>query len=119
MAAAVLAPFEAQPVPPTELMGRDRIMFAHPGYPEPANILLILPRVDRGAASDIIGIHHETALLACQIIADNAFETGRLTVDKEGQHPVDVPLDGILAEKVYYFVVGDGPSMLISPQPEL
>lgn len=118
MAAAFLPPFQAHPTPPTppsQLRAESQIIFTHPGYPEPTNILLTLPRVDRAAdsTSNSFGLHHRTALLACQIIAGNAFETGRFTLDKEGQHTVNIPLDGILTGNAYYFIVGDGPSMLL------
>jgi len=54
-------------------------------------------------------VHYQTALVACQIIANNAFATGRLTLDQAGQQLVDLPLDGILTEDTYYFFVGDSP----------
>jgi hypothetical protein len=116
MATAYLPAFEPSPIPPTELRG-EMITFFHPGYEGPTNVLLLLPRVDRGAppASDTIGVHHRTALLACQIIAGNAFENGRFSLDQQGQQTVDVDLDGILTEKYYYFMVGDSPSMSLPP----
>lgn len=116
MATAYLPAFEASPMPPTELP-EERIAFLHPGYDGPANELLLLPRVDRGAspASDTIGVHHRTALVACQIIAGNAFESGHFALDQQGEQTVDVDLDGILTEKCYYFMVGDGPSMSLPP----
>ncbi|KAK2793536.1 hypothetical protein FQN52_001122 [Onygenales sp. PD_12] len=87
---------------------RGKISFLHPAYPAPTNTLLSLIRVDRSEGSPALGIHHRTALLACQIIANNTFNTGRFTYDQEAIHEVDVPLDGVLTESVYYFVVGDG-----------
>jgi hypothetical protein len=54
-------------------------------------------------------VHYQTALVACQIIANNAFTAGRLTLDQAGQQLVDLPLDGILTENTYYFFIGDGP----------
>jgi hypothetical protein len=76
------ARFEAYPIPLTEL--ELSIHFLHPGYPPPTKILISLPRVDRVAAdaATAFGVHHRTALLACQIIAGNAFDTGRLALDQ-------------------------------------
>jgi len=101
---------EAHTIPPTNLVSQGQIRFLHPGY-APPNTLLSLARVDRVADTATFGVNHRTAVLACQIIANNAFDTGRLTLDKAGQQPVQVPLDGILTEKIYYFVVGNSPSM--------
>jgi len=112
MATAAPPRFKAHPIPPTELNSREQIEFLHPGY-SAINVLLFLPRVDRKADTATFGVYHRTALLACQIIADNAFDTGRLTLDKAGQQPVNVPLDGILTEETYYFIVGDGPGMYL------
>lgn len=105
-----LPPFQPQPDPSTENLGA--IEFLHPGYPPPYNVLLRIARVDRVAATEPLGVHHGTALVALQIIADNAFETGRFTLDKDGQEEVQTPLDAILTEDTYYFVIGDSPSML-------
>ncbi|KAK3353740.1 hypothetical protein B0T25DRAFT_220543 [Lasiosphaeria hispida] len=106
-------PREALPPPPRELVLQSNIRFLHPGYPDHQNTLLSLPRVDLGPANDggtrIAGVHHGTALVACQIIANNAFD-GHLAEDAGGQQLVDAPLDSILARDVYYFFVGDGPS---------
>lgn len=73
------------------------ILFRHPGYANPTDILLRLPRLDAG------GVHHRTALLACQIVADNAFD-GYLTTDREGQDRVKTALDGVLRAESYWFV---------------
>ena len=64
----------ASPMPTIELYSRKDISFLHPGY-EALNVLLRLPRVDR-TSSGSFGVCHRTALLACQVIANNAFETG-------------------------------------------
>ncbi|EEH11301.1 conserved hypothetical protein [Histoplasma capsulatum G186AR] len=99
-----LSEFHASPIPPVERSISENIYFLHPGYEAPRNILLILPRVDQ-IAPHTFGVHHQTALIACQIIGNNAFETGRLCHDKDGQHPVTVPLDGVLTDPAYYFLV--------------
>jgi hypothetical protein len=101
----------AHSLPPTELLSREAIRFLHPGY-SIQNRLLSLPRVDRVEnTTTTFGVHHRTALLACQIIAGNAFDTSHLTLDKEGQQPVNLLLDDILTEKEYYLIIGDHPSM--------
>ncbi|KAF4637201.1 hypothetical protein G7Y89_g883 [Cudoniella acicularis] len=109
MATADLPPFLARclPQPSLELSSRYDICFRHPGY-NTSNLLLTLPRVDSIAAADATpayGIHHRTALLACQIIAGNAFNNSRFAADREGRQPVQVPLDGILTDSQYYFIV--------------
>jgi hypothetical protein len=96
----------ALPLPPTELLLREAIRFLHPGY-SIQNTLLSLPRVDRVGNTTTFGVHYRTALLACQIIAGNAFDTSHLTLDKEGQRPVHLLLDDILTEKEYYLIVDD------------
>ncbi|KAL7624887.1 hypothetical protein AAE478_004101 [Parahypoxylon ruwenzoriense] len=105
-------PFQASPLPSTELCLQDDIRFLHPGYPgypAPLNVLLRLPRVDR-TSTGTFGVHYRTALIACQIIGNNAFDTGRLALDDKGQRLVHGSPDGILEESVYYFFVDDYPS---------
>ncbi|PGH29520.1 hypothetical protein GX50_07729 [[Emmonsia] crescens] len=104
-----LSEFHASPIPPVEITRQENIWFLHPGYPAPCNILLSLPRVDQ-TAHHTFGIHHKTALTACQIIGNNAFETGRFCHDKDGQQPVTVPLDEALTDSTYYFLVDNGAS---------
>ncbi|KAH8749210.1 hypothetical protein F5883DRAFT_232378 [Diaporthe sp. PMI_573] len=87
------------------------ISFRHPGYADPDNILFELPRLDQTEHGPATGIHHRTALQACQIIANNAFH-GFLATDRDGQQAVTVPTDGVLTEDSYWFIVerrdGDG-----------
>jgi hypothetical protein len=64
--------------------------------------------VDRTILADATptyGVHHRTALLACQIIAGNAFHNSFLALDRAGQQPVQVMLDGVLTDTQYYFIV--------------
>ncbi|TKW60060.1 hypothetical protein CTA1_3132 [Colletotrichum tanaceti] len=89
------------------------INFFHPGYPPPLDFLFALPCVDpvdegnAGATGQPKGLHHHTALLACQIIANNAFDTGRLYFDRQGAQPVldQIPTHGLLMPGEYFFVV--------------
>lgn len=106
--------FDTPQTDSAHLVLREKIRFCHPGYREPRNTLLVLPRVDP-ATTSLFGIHHRTALVACQIIANNAFNTGHFTLDKDGRQRANVPPDGILTDRIYYFIVGDGPSMPMFP----
>jgi hypothetical protein len=106
------------PLPPTDLNSREAIRFLHPGY-SISNKLLSLPRVDRVESTTTFGVHYGTALLACQIIAGNAFDTGRLTLDQAGQQPVNLLLNDILTENVYYFMIGEGLGMYLITYNEL
>ena len=76
------------------------ICFRHPAYEDPYDIFIILPGLDHPEG----GIHHQTALLACAVIANNSF-SGWLTEDRDGKMRVNVPLDGILRAQDYYFQV--------------
>jgi len=64
----------APPRPATDLAQLPIISFRHPGY-QTWDVLLVLPHVDTHASEpDKFGVHHATALLACQIIGNNAFD---------------------------------------------
>ncbi|KAL2142495.1 hypothetical protein VTI28DRAFT_1097 [Corynascus sepedonium] len=107
MATAAPPPLQARLPPPKpllELHSRDDIYFLHPGY-DSHNTLLGLPRVDSTTSTSTNGVHHRTALLACQIIAGNAFANSYLAFDKMGQQRVQIPLDDILIDEQYYFIV--------------
>ncbi|POS68628.1 hypothetical protein DHEL01_v212978 [Diaporthe helianthi] len=94
------------------------IKFLHPGYNAPNNILFALERVDPAPADGptTFGVHHATALVGCQIIANNAW-AGRLTLDREGERPVEphTSLDSVLTAKAYYFVVDTQPLYPVVP----
>ncbi|KAK0657765.1 hypothetical protein B0T16DRAFT_425889 [Cercophora newfieldiana] len=92
------------PKPVLELVSRDDIRFRHPAYTN-HSLFLTLPRVDSAASIPTYGVHHRTALLACQIIAGNAFTNSYLSLDKAGQQQVQVPPDSVLTEDEYYFIV--------------
>lgn len=82
------------------------ISFRHPGYDDPEDILFRLPRLDSLDScpqTDVAGVHHGTALLACQIIA-NAFD-GYLATNREGTTRVSSAPDGILLGEAYWFIV--------------
>lgn len=88
--------------PPQTLRLRPKIYFLHPGYPSLSNRLITLARAD-GVSPDF-GVHHRTALVACQIIANNAFN-GYLALDQEGKRLVNTPIEGVLTAGYYYFFV--------------
>jgi hypothetical protein len=79
-----------------------RISFLHPAYPSDGgyNILLILQAYDHLAG----GLHHETARIACGIIAGNAWD-GYFSDTVRGQ-PLNLGPDAILSvNKDYFFHV--------------
>lgn len=83
------------------------MLFLHPAYQAPS-ILLCLPMIDHTPGD--FGVHLRTALLAGQIIANNAFG-GYLTSDQAGQQRVDTDPEGILTGETYYFVANTVLSM--------
>jgi len=91
-------------IPKESLAPADSIRFHHPAYPPRMSAFLLLSRVDAAGIEDPLGVHHGTALLACQLIADNNFD-GRLYTDPRGQHPVLIGLDEILTSDNYYFII--------------
>ncbi|KAI1288301.1 hypothetical protein F5Y03DRAFT_379872 [Xylaria venustula] len=87
---------------PLAIHREGEIEFRHPGYNPPCDTLFMLPRLDRSSASSLKGVHYGTALTACQIIANNAFN-GYLATDREGRERVDLNLDHLLTESQYWF----------------
>jgi hypothetical protein len=84
---------------PTDL--NHRVYLRHPGYSDTGNILMVLPALDHPQG----GIHHETARIACAIVANNSWE-GFLTETRTGGR-ARVDPDGILRGKNYYFRVSE------------
>lgn len=80
------------------------ISFRHPGYRDLSDVLFELPRLDTSPQTETAGVHYGTALLACQIIANNSFN-GYLATDRDGQQRVSMTLDGVLLEDNYWFIV--------------
>ncbi|GAP91598.1 hypothetical protein SAMD00023353_6400550 [Rosellinia necatrix] len=115
--AATVITHESYPRPvATGFDGKDEIKFHHPGYPPPHDFLFMLPRLDRSSGS-LKGVHYGTALTACQIIANNAFD-GYLATDREGRDRVDSNLDfdHLLTKSDYWFFVAPVPQSL-NPYP--
>lgn len=92
------------------------IVFCHPGYDAPFNKLFSLPRVERtssGPSPGQWGVQFLTALTACQIIANNAFD-GYLTEQADGP-PITADNDSILTQNRYFFIVPTKPTYAIVP----
>jgi hypothetical protein len=77
------------------------VTFRHPGHPDEHNIIVVLPALDDAQG----GIHHETALIACAVVAGNRWN-GFLSGDRTGSG-VLTPRDGVLRGKEYYFRLPD------------
>ncbi|KAH7157842.1 hypothetical protein B0J13DRAFT_520559 [Dactylonectria estremocensis] len=94
-----------------DYMNTRSVVILHPAYDSPHNLLIQLPQVDTIDSEGHPGIHHQTVLLACQIIANNCFTSGFLYYDQQGTMPVmrEVPLDGILTGTRYYFILDRDP----------
>jgi hypothetical protein len=73
------------------------VTFRHPGYPDEHNIIMVLPALDDAQG----GLHHETALIACAVVAGNRWD-GFLSEQRTGSG-VLTPRDGVLRGKEYYF----------------
>lgn len=84
------------------------VHFRHPGYPDTNNILLVLPALDSSGG----GIHHETARIACAIIANCTWE-GFLTETRRGQR-IATEANSLLTLKNYYFWIKEDPDDGIS-----
>ncbi|KAF2740331.1 hypothetical protein EJ04DRAFT_572178 [Polyplosphaeria fusca] len=81
-----------------------KVYLRHPGYSDTGNILLVLPALDHPQG----GIHHETARIACAIVANNRWE-GFLSETRAGR-PVEEGPDGILRGQNYYFLLSQDPA---------
>jgi hypothetical protein len=95
--------------PSSEMDRHGSIAFMHPGY-IPPEILFTLPKVDSTAMGKF-GVHFGTAIIACQIVANNVFDTGYLTLDIEGQQRVSLHFDHVLTESQYYLHIHGCPDM--------
>lgn len=61
------------------------------------------------------GVHFETMLFACQIIAGNSFETAYLSYDRKGNNRVQLAPCGILMHDHYFLHVPQGEFIFPSP----
>ncbi len=92
-----------RPPNPANTLPRSQSMFHHPSYDDMLSCFLDLAHTDT-QDSVSYGIRHRTALTACQIIAANRFEEGYLSLNPTGP-PIEVPIDVVLTEERYYFVI--------------
>lgn len=76
------------------------IEFLHPHYSGP-DALFRLPKLD--LTPSVSGVHYRTALLACQIVANNAFD-GYLATDRDGEARVVADDDDLLTGNKYWFI---------------
>ncbi|KAK3346325.1 hypothetical protein B0T25DRAFT_276599 [Lasiosphaeria hispida] len=110
----VIAPFLqllplSEPFQPTnEHLAKTK--FRHPGYADSENIILILPAFDSN------GIHHETARIACCILANCAWD-GYLSLSPNGPRVPPGP-DFVLTAPAYYFCVPDDFKYAVVPSLE-
>ncbi|CAH0033351.1 unnamed protein product [Clonostachys rhizophaga] len=92
---------------PYSTNGSQQTFFLHPGYPDGHNILFVFPTVDSG------GIHHETARIACAILANSRWD-GFLTTTRDGE-AINQGRDEILVNQRYYFRIQDDEQYPIIP----
>ncbi|KAH6975855.1 hypothetical protein EDB80DRAFT_757639 [Ilyonectria destructans] len=94
-------------VPRSRTLRSDNILFYHPGYPTPVNILFsLIKRIGyHPSQPDLFGVDAQIALLACQIVASNAFATGYLASDDKGIRRADTGPDSVLTRSEYWFFV--------------
>ncbi|KAI0412565.1 hypothetical protein F5X98DRAFT_318628 [Xylaria grammica] len=84
-----------------------QVRFLHPGYVEKENTLLVLPALDatisdgNNADSGIRGVHHDTARVACCILADCRWD-GYFSLTRDGP-AIDEGPDDILLASQYFF----------------
>ncbi|KAL8281668.1 hypothetical protein RB600_005210 [Gaeumannomyces tritici] len=83
------------------------VVFRHPAYPNAAPPLLELGAWDEDEDGNN-GLDYDTALVACGIIANNAFASGRLAVKNDGAFQTVLrPPNNLLRAATYYFCIGD------------
>ena len=95
-----------------ESLPETSVAFCHPGYEAPFNTLFSLPRVER-TSNGPWGVHYLTALTACQVVANNAFD-GYISDQADGA-PLTADPDSILSRSQYFFIVPDRPDYAVVP----
>lgn len=107
-----------------------RVTLRHPGYPDGSNLLLMFEALDPVTRTDQVfteadplqfGLHHDTARVACAIIANCRWD-GYLSESRaDGAPPAATDPDHILRGRNYYFHVprhgGDNDSARDAPYP--
>ncbi|KAI3391567.1 hypothetical protein diail_7145 [Diaporthe ilicicola] len=95
-----------------ESLPETSVAFCHPGSEAPFNILFSVPRVEK-TPNGSWGVHYLTALTACQIVANNAFD-GYISDQADGA-PLTANPDSILLRSRYFFIVPDRPDYAVVP----
>lgn len=72
----------------------------HPGYGDPSHLIVLDALEPVPGIPDVYGIHHQTALDACRIIASNQDGFLSRTQDRSARVPAD---DVLLCEKDYWY----------------
>jgi hypothetical protein len=90
-----------------ELLPGRRVHLRHPGYPEPANILLTLFANDHVSGEQ--GVHHDTARIACSILAgcSEEWEEGFFSEAVNGPE-ISASRDSVLTKSNYCFYKSKG-----------
>lgn len=94
------------------------ISFRHPGYPDDGdlNVLLWLPTIDsrdrqHGSPK---GVYHDTALVACALIAGNSWD-GYFTRTRRSGRIIMEPNHILFGENYYFKIPAEGPLYPIYP----
>lgn len=95
-------PCEPPAVPARLRIPHRQILFRHPGYNEPNNVLFKLFAPDVGQDYTNRGLYAEYALQACGIVAGNRWD-GWLSEAKDHDHSTRVDSGSILHKSSYYF----------------
>ncbi|KAH6631939.1 hypothetical protein F5144DRAFT_612484 [Chaetomium tenue] len=85
---------------PSNAVHVENVLFRHPGYPDTHNILFSLSALDGPG-----GVHHETARIACALLANSRWD-GFLSTTRDGPATLEGPEDA-LTQPSYYFRLPD------------
>lgn len=84
------------------------VTILHPAYEPPGDVLIVF-----NATDDTWGaIHHETARIACGIIAGNRWD-GYFTIKRDGRR-VEMEPNGLLSKGKFYFHIPGPPGRVPS-----
>ena len=78
---------------PPEYPSSYEVTILHPAYNSPSDVLLILSATDHPSGA----LHHETALVACGIVAGNRWDE-YFTTSKNGPR-IDLESNGLLTQE--------------------
>ncbi|KAM3426104.1 hypothetical protein NHJ13734_009660 [Beauveria thailandica] len=93
----------------TTSLSDHRVFFHHPGYPKNSSTLLILTALDPQKAKNSnqihYGLHHETARIACAIVANCRWDGFLSESNAPDATPLALAPDDLLLGRDYYFHV--------------